>query len=104
MIILECAKEICVERILNRHFDPITGLFYNIEKNPPTDPIVQERLKPFFPDMNKEKIEKRWNIWNQFQIKVQENYQDLALKFNTEEYSVEEVTNHICEYLQNPLF
>ncbi|CAI2361619.1 unnamed protein product [Moneuplotes crassus] len=104
VIILECDKEICVTRIVNRQYDPVTGQFYNTELNPSVDPEIRERLKPLFPDMNKDKVEKRWNIWNQFQIKVQENYQDLALKFNTEEYTPEQVTEQICEYLENPLF
>lgn len=104
VIILECAKDICVNRIVNRHYDPVTGEFYNTELNPPTDLDVKNRLKPYFPNMDKDKVEKRWNIWNQFQIKVEENYQELALKFNTEEYTEAQVTEQICEYLQNPLF
>ena len=72
--------------------------------SPPQDPEILNRLVPYFPDMTREKVEKRWNLWSQFQIKVEESYQDIVLKFNTEEYTAEKVTNHICEFLQNPLF
>jgi adenylate kinase len=104
VIILECDKEICAERILKREFDPVTGKVYNMIDSPPEDREILGRLVPYFPDMTKEKVEKRWDIWNQFQVKVQESYQELVLKFNTEEYNVAQVTSNICEFLENPMF
>jgi len=87
-----------VDRIVNRHFDPVTGKMYHIVNAPPQEQAIRERLVPYFPDMNQDKIEKRWNLWNQFQVKVEESYQEI------EEYTIQEVNNHICEFLQNPLF
>lgn len=104
VIILECDKSVCSDRILNRHFDPVTGKIYNMMDQIPTEQDIKNRIVPYFPDMTKEKVEKRWDIWNQFQIKVEDSYQDLVLKFNTEEYGADHVTEHICEFLQNPLY
>ena len=54
--------------------------------------------------MTKDKIGKRWDHWNDFKFKIEESYHDLVLKFNTEEYSIKEVTDQILEYVQNPMF
>eukprot|EP00343_Euplotes_focardii_P004094 CAMPEP_0205810304 /NCGR_PEP_ID=MMETSP0205-20121125/14482_1 /ASSEMBLY_ACC=CAM_ASM_000278 /TAXON_ID=36767 /ORGANISM="Euplotes focardii, Strain TN1" /LENGTH=98 /DNA_ID=CAMNT_0053088297 /DNA_START=167 /DNA_END=459 /DNA_ORIENTATION=- len=91
VIVLECDKEICCDRILNRHFDPVTGKVYNITDSSEIEKNIKDRLVAYFPDMDRDKVKKRWSLWNQFQVKVEESYQELALKFNTEEFTVEQV-------------
>lgn len=54
--------------------------------------------------MTKEKLGKRWEVWNDFKFKVEESYNDKVLKFNTEEYSSDEVRDQIIEFIQNPMF
>ena len=104
VIILECSKEVCIDRIYHKCFDPVTGKIYHLINSPPKDQEVKDRLVPYFQDISKEKISKRWEVWDDFQIKVEESYHDYVLKFNTEEYSIEEVKDQIIEFIQNPLF
>lgn len=104
VIILECAKEVWVDRIFYRCFDPVTGKVYHTITNPPDEQEVAERVVPYFPDMTKEKLGKRWEVWNDFKFKVEESYNDKVLKFNTEEYNSEEVRDQIIEFIQNPMF
>lgn len=83
--------------------DPITGKAYNINSELPDDPEITDRLTHFVEDADSDIIGKRWEIWNDFQIKVEESYHDNVLKFNTGLFSVQEVTSMICEVVQKPV-
>lgn len=104
VIVLECAKDVCVDRIVNRSFDPVTGKVYNMLDSAPTDEEVLARLVPYFADATRERVAKRWDVWSDFQVKVEESYQELVLKFSTEQYKIDEVKEQICEFIQNPVF
>ena len=75
-----------------------------MKTSPPDNQEILDRLSYKEEDESDEKIAKRWNIWNEFQSKVEENYQDQLLKLNTEDFTLEEVTTQICEIIQNPIF
>lgn len=83
--------------------DPITGKSYNINSELPDDSEITDRLTHFVEDADSDIIGKRWEIWNDFQIKVEESYHDNVLKFNTGLFSVQEVTSMICEVVQKPV-
>lgn len=82
----------------------MTGKTYHLINSLPEELEIKNRLVPYFQDVTKEKIAKRWEVWDDFQVKVEESYHDYVIKFNTEEYKVEEVRDQITEFLQNPLF
>ncbi len=45
IILLECPDDVVRERLLNRKVDPLTGDFYDMKLDPPTDYAVSSRLK-----------------------------------------------------------
>lgn len=104
VIMLQCDKQICADRILKRSIDTVTGKTYNMIDEIPKEPEILNRLVPYFSEMTEDKVSKRWDIWNQFQVKVEESYQEYVLKFNTEEYTADQVSSQICEFIQNPIF
>ena len=103
IIILECDKEVCIDRILSRKIDPVTGKTYDINAEMPEEKEIQDRLAYHSEDQDRETIGKRWEVWNDFQNKVEESYHGNVLKFDTGYFSIEQVSTQICEVVQNPI-
>ena len=59
VVILECDKKVCQERILNRMFDPVMGTVYKNSKEAPQTKEIQDRLTAYFPDMTEDKVSRR---------------------------------------------
>ena len=89
---------------MSTKIDPITGIEYNMNGNLSIEPEVLERLTYQAENLTRDRIGKRWEIWNDFQIKVEESFHDNVIKYNTADNSAQEVTSQICEIIQDPIF
>jgi adenylate kinase family enzyme len=62
--LFEQPEEECVRRLSNRRVDPHTGLYYNLEINPPKEEAVAARLIELHED-KEQVVRNRVTIWNQ---------------------------------------
>lgn len=62
----------------NRRVDPTTGIYYNLEINPPKDEATSSRLTELTED--KEAIVKsRCNLWNEHVANLEEAFKNILL-------------------------
>ena len=59
----EQAEEESIRRLTNRRIDPTTGIYYNLEADPPKDEATGSRLIELVEDRNLI-VKQRFNVWN----------------------------------------
>jgi len=86
----------------NRRIDPSTGIYYNLEINPPRDEATSSRLIELQED--KENVVKaRISNWNQQVSNIEEAFKNMLLNVQSDK-ALEQITELICDAIQNPIF
>ena len=100
--LFEQPEEESVRRLSNRRVDPQTGISYNLEINPPKEEAIAARLIELHED--KEKVVRtRVGIWNQGVSNIEEAFKNMLLNVQSDK-PVEQITELICDAIQNPIF
>jgi len=73
VFIFEINEEESKRRLNNRRIDPITGVHYNLEVNPPSDEQTSTRMIEFKED-NEAVIEKKCGAWKNSLPLVEESF------------------------------
>ena len=102
VVVLECSEDTCINRLKDKRIDPQTGIFYDMNKNPPKEDSVQKRLVMHEED-EELVVRRRYTNWTEFVGKLEEAYKTMLLNVNAEGEATE-LTNTICEAIQNPIF
>lgn len=103
VIILDCKDEICIQRLKDRKVDPVTGLTYDMVNSPPDNKEVVDRLQSRDED-DESIVKKRLEAWEEFVGKVEDAYKDIMLTVKTDNITSSEISDAICEAIQNPIF
>jgi len=97
--IFEQPVEESVRRLNNKRVDPTTGIFYNIEVNPPKSEIVNARLVQRKED-EEGNVRKRFVAWNTNVSALEDAYKD-CLQTCPSDKMIESVADQIQESIQN---
>lgn len=89
--IFEQPLDECVRRLSNRRLDPITGIQYNLEINPPKDDSTAARLIEMTED-SEETVKKRYERWNSSVSHLEETFKNMLLTVQSDKL-VEQVTD-----------
>ena len=99
VFIFEQPVEESVRRLNNKRVDPTTGIFYNIEVNPPKSEIVNARLVQRKED-EEGNVRKRFVAWNTNVSALEDAYKD-CLQTCPSDKMIESVADQIQESIQN---
>jgi adenylate kinase len=100
--LFEQPEEESIRRLNNRRIDPQTGVYYNLEIQPPKDESVASRLIELYEDKD-EVVKKRVQVWNNQVSNIEEAFKNMLLNVQSDK-PVDQVTELICEAIQNPIF
>jgi len=98
----EQPEEECTRRASNRRVDPATGTYYNFEIAAPKDEATASRLIELVED-SEEVVKKRCEIWNKQVSNLEEAFKNMLLNVQSDK-TVEQITELICDAIQNPIF
>ena len=99
--LFEQPEEESLRRLSNRRVDPATGLFYNLEINPPKDEATASRLIEMAED-KEEVVMKRFAVWNTLVPNIEENFKNTLLNVQSDK-PYEQLTELICDAIMNPI-
>ena len=100
--LFEQPEEESVRRLSNRRVDPQTGIYYNLEIFPPKEESVAARLIELHED-RENVVRRRVEIWNGLVSNVEESFKNMLLNVQSDK-PVEQITELICDAIQNPIF
>lgn len=100
--LFEQPEEESVRRLSNRRVDPQTGVFYNLEILPPKEESVAARLIELHED-KEQVVRHRVSIWNQQVSNIEEAFKNMLLNVQSDK-PVDQITELICDAIQNPIF
>lgn len=63
-VIFEQPMDESIRRLKNKRIDPVTGVTYNTEVDPPKSEVINQRLASLKED-SEENVRKRYFVWNQ---------------------------------------
>ena len=95
-------EEESIRRLSNRRIDPTTGTSYNLEINPPRDEATASRLIEMVEDREKV-VKQRYAVWNNQVSNIEEAFKNMLLNVQADR-PVEQITELICDAIQNPIF
>lgn len=98
----EQPEEESIRRLSNRRIDPTTGILYNLEINPPKDEATASRLIELIEDREKI-VRQRHAVWNNQVSNIEEAFKNMLLNVQADK-PVEQITELICDAIQNPIF
>ena len=91
-----------MRRLSNKRIDPITGIEYNTEVNPPKTEQVAARLMTRKED-EAPAVKKRFAAWTQNIVLIEEAYKSKILVTSADK-TVEYLTENIHQAIENPVF
>jgi len=91
-----------MRRLSNRRVDPTTGTYYNLEICPPKDEATASRLIALTED-SEDIVKKRSQTWNEQVSNIEEAFKNMLLNIQADK-PVDQITELICETIQNPIF
>lgn len=91
-----------MRRLLNRRVDSQTGVYYNLEINPPKEEAVAARLIELHED-KEATVRRRVEVWNSLVSNIEEAFKNMLLNVQSDK-PVEQITELICDAIQNPIF
>jgi len=100
--LFEQVEEESIRRLSNRRIDPQTGAYYNLEILPPKEEAVAARLIELHEDKDST-VRKRYEIWNTQVSNIEEAFKSMLLNVPSDK-PVDQVTEFICDAIQNPIF
>lgn len=100
--IFEQALEESSRRLSNRRLDPVTGVHYNLEINPPKDDSTAARLIEMAED-SEDIVKKRFDRWSGQVSNLEETFKNMLLNVQSDK-PVDGVTEQIADAIQNPIF
>ena len=100
--LFEQPEEESIRRLANRRIDPQTGVFYNLEIDPPQDEATASRLVDL-PEDREAAIKARYEQWNQIMPQLEEAYKSTLLNVQADK-AVEQITELVSDAIQNPIF
>lgn len=62
-VIFEQPMDESIRRLKNKRIDPVTGVTYNTEVDPPKSEVINQRLASLKED-SEENVRKRYFVWN----------------------------------------
>lgn len=101
VFILEQTEEESIRRLSNRRMDPVTGIQYNLEVNPPSDENVVNRLIEA-PEDKYAAVKQRYVEWGKQVGKVEEQYK-MVVSVMQSDKAMDQLTDAIADIIQNPL-
>jgi len=100
--LFEQSEEETVRRLTNRRVDPHTGIYYNLEVLPPKEETVAARLIELHED-KEAVVRKRFEVWKGQVEYIEEAFKNMLLNVQSDK-AVDQVTEIICDAIQNPIF
>ena len=100
--LFEQPEEESIRRLTNRRVDPTSGTYYNLEINPPKDEATASRLIELVEDRELV-VRNRFQSWNNHISNVEEAFKNMLLNIQSDK-PVEQITELICDAIQNPIF
>ncbi len=100
--LFEQPEEECVRRLSNRRIDPQTGEFFNLEINKPPDEATLTRLAEL-PEDKEVVIKARYQQWAESIAFLEEAFKNTLLNVQADK-NVEQITELVCDAIQNPIF
>ena len=99
---LEQPEEESIRRLTNRRIDPTTGVYYNLEIFPPKDEATASRLIELTED-GEANVRSRCNQWAEHVPNLEEAFKNMLLNVQSDK-AIEQITDLICDAIQNPIF
>jgi adenylate kinase len=100
--LFEQPEEETLRRLSNRRIDPQSGIFYNLEVNPPKDEQTASRLTEMKED-REASVKSRCAIWMSHVPVIEEAYKNMLINVQSDK-PVEQITDFIADAIQNPIF
>ncbi len=91
-----------MKRLSNRRIDPQSGIFYNLEVNPPKDEQTASRLTELKED-KEASVKSRCAIWMSHVPVIEEAYKNMLINVQSDKL-MDEITDFIADAIQNPIF
>lgn len=91
-----------IRRLTNRRVDPTTGMYYNLEVFPPKDEATASRLIELVED-KEDIVRQRSRVWNSNVSNLEEAFKNMLLNVQSDK-PLEQITELICDAIQNPIF
>lgn len=85
-----------------RRIDPTTGIYYNLQVNPPRDEATASRLVEL-PEDKEAIVKKRLDMWQSQVSNLEEAFKSNLLNVSSDR-SPELISEQINDAIQNPLF
>lgn len=98
----EQPEEESIRRLSNRRVDPTSGMYYNLEILPPKDESTASRLIELVED-KEEIVKQRCRVWNSNVSNLEEAFKNMLLNVQSDK-PLEQITELICDAIQNPIF
>ncbi len=100
--LFEQPDEESIRRLANRRIDPQTGEFYNTEISQPEDEATISRLVDL-PEDKQNVVQNRIEFWGKSIAHLEEAFKHTLLNVQADK-AVEQITELICDAIQNPIF